>query len=86
MKLEAISYVVKEQVAKKLGITADNVEKVAKEYNIEKRKEKGSVYTYLKKKMYYFLLINKMNYGNKYAMITLPQKKHCKYSISLIKH
>ena len=43
MKLEAISYVVKEQVAKKLGITADNVEKVAKEYNIEKRKEKKKV-------------------------------------------
>ncbi|MCC2502134.1 hypothetical protein [Bacillus paranthracis] len=60
MKLEAISYVVKEQVAKKLGITADNVEKVAKEYNIEKRKEKGSVYTYLKKEDVLFL-IDKQN-------------------------
>ncbi|MCU5305751.1 hypothetical protein OB974_00300 [Bacillus cereus] len=60
MKLEATSYVVKEQVAKKLGITADNVEKVAKEYNIEKIKETGSVYTYFKKEDVLFL-IDKQN-------------------------
>lgn len=60
MKLEATSYVVKEQVAKKLGITADNVEKAAKEYNIEKIKEKGSVYTYFKKEDVLFL-IDKQN-------------------------
>lgn len=60
MKLEATSYVVKEHVAKKLGITADNVEKVAKEYNIEKIKETGSVYTYFKKEDVLFL-IDKQN-------------------------
>ena len=44
----------------KLGITADNVEKAAKEYNIEKIKEKGSVYTYFKKEDVLFL-IDKQN-------------------------
>ncbi|MGI2773896.1 hypothetical protein [Bacillus cytotoxicus] len=55
-----VGYITKEQVAKTLGITADSVEKVVKEYNIVTVKEKGSPITYIKKEDVQ-LLIDKQN-------------------------
>ncbi|HFK1726806.1 MULTISPECIES: hypothetical protein [Bacillus cereus group] len=44
-----VGYVAKEQVARTLGITPDNVEKVIKEYNLTIIKKENSPLTYLKK-------------------------------------
>ncbi|WP_254916531.1 hypothetical protein [Bacillus cereus] len=50
-----VGYLAKEQVARTLGITADSVEKVVKEYNIVTLKGKGSPITYIKKEDVQFL-------------------------------
>ncbi|WP_270339906.1 hypothetical protein [Bacillus mobilis] len=55
-----VGYIAKEQVAKTLGITADSVEKVVKEYNIITVREEGSPITYIEKEDVQ-LLIDKQN-------------------------